>query len=283
LDSPGFDPGRDLHSESPEKFLGGLKILQFFLATSDLSLFMVPATQINMVAGQVATLELSVLYALNGAASVDRAIHDMMKDPEKGDSHFLPSILDLKNYVVSKVTVAMAGDGEKQKQRSEYSGTVVWDKMRFVITKIDEVFAQQQVGLGAVNMNEQYYELGRLLGKNLTILEPPTFAQTMAIGLPEHQRPNGSGPQVGDLRSLLDLIKSLNSETSYMARLEASIQTMCLELKSAIKASWYNLISPKQWMSSDDAKLDSVYRRSCGRLKRNKNGGQRGFHFGNDF
>lgn len=50
-----------------EKFLGNLKILQLFYSMSDLSLFMTPATQINMVSNQIATLELSVLYSLHGA------------------------------------------------------------------------------------------------------------------------------------------------------------------------------------------------------------------------
>lgn len=60
-----------------------------------------------------------------------------------------------------------------------------------------------------------------------------------------------------------------------MSRLEHSIQTMCLDLQSAIKgkeillamgkliiwlASWSNWISPKQWMSSDINLLQDIYR-----------------------
>lgn len=79
---------------------------------------------------------------------------------------------------------------------------------------LDEVFVNQPVG----NLHEQFFELGRLLGKNLTYLEAPTFSQCMAIGLPEHQLRGHSASsdeaRTGDLKVLLDLIRSLNSESS---------------------------------------------------------------------
>lgn len=65
LDSPGFDYTKE-NEHAMEKFLGNLKILQLFYSMSDLSLFMTPATHINMVSNQIATLELSVLYSLHG-------------------------------------------------------------------------------------------------------------------------------------------------------------------------------------------------------------------------
>lgn len=71
------------------------------------------------------------------------------------------------------------------------------------------MFVNQPVG----NLHEQFYELGRLLGKNLTYLEAPTFSQCIAIALPEHQMKT-SEPKTGDLKILMDLIRSLNSESS---------------------------------------------------------------------
>lgn len=268
LDSPGFDYTKE-NEHAMEKFLGNLKILQLFYSMSDLSLFMTPATHINMVSNQIATLELSVLYSLHGAEYVDKLLHEILAAPSTNSgapTHLIPSIVDIKNYVVQKFASATSSvDGKK----AEYKGTVVWDKIRFVLTKIDEVFVNQPVG----NLHEQFFELGRLLGKNLTYLEAPTFSQCMAIGLPEHQlRSSPSSDhdptKTGDLKVLLDLIRSLNSESSYMGRLEASVQMMCLELQSAIKASWSTWISPKQWMSSDTAQLNDIYRRSCLRLKK---------------
>ena len=157
-----------------EKFLGNLKILQLFYSMSDLSLFMTPATHINMVSNQIATLELSVLYSLHGAeyptkllskAStyishihihvhvyvlryivcfdwyvryVDKLLHEILAAPSSSNSgaptHLIPSIVDIKNYVVQRfVHATSAGDGGK---KAEYKGTVVWDKIRFVLTKI---------------------------------------------------------------------------------------------------------------------------------------------------
>jgi hypothetical protein len=266
LDSPGFDYTKEDHAM--EKFLGNLKILQLFYSMSDLSLFMTPATHINMVSNQIATLELSVLYSLHGAEYVDKLLHEILTAPASATgnapTHLIPSIVDIKNYVVQRFTHTASGLDSK---KAEYKGTVVWDKIRFVLTKIDEVFVNQPVG---GNLNEQFYELGRLLGKNLTYLEAPTFSQCLAIGLPEHQQQQlpKDDAKTGDLKALMDLIRSLNSESSYMSRLEASVQMMCLELQSAIKASWSTWISPKQWMSSDTAQLQDIYRRSCLRLKK---------------
>jgi len=269
LDSPGFDYTKE-NDHAMEKFLGNLKILQLFYSMSDLSLFMTPATHINMVSNQIATLELSVLYSLHGAEYVDKLLHEILTAPAPGNAaptHLIPSIVDIKNYVVQRFMQA-ASSAVSESKKAEYKGTVVWDKIRFVLTKIDEVFVNQPVG----NLHEQFYELGRLLGKNLTYLEAPTFSQCLAIGLPEHQSKGGpsheNDAKMGDLKVLMDLIRSLNSESSYMGRLEASVQMMCLELQSAIKASWSTWISPKQWMSSDTAQLQDIYRRSCLRLKK---------------
>lgn len=77
---------------------------------------------------------------------------------------------------------------------------------------------------GTPNLNEQYFELGRLLGKNLLYLEPPTFAQCLAIALPEHQHPGGH-KHTGDLVQLLHLIKSLNSESSCINKFKSSWAT----------------------------------------------------------
>jgi len=267
LDSPGFDYTKE-NEHAMEKFLGNLKILQLFYSMSDLSLFMTPATHINMVSNQIATLELSVLYSLHGAEYVDKLLHEILTAPASttgnAPTHLIPSIVDIKNYVVQRFisTASTSLDSKK----AEYKGTVVWDKIRFVLTKIDEVFVNQPVG----NLHEQFYELGRLLGKNLTYLEAPTFSQCLAIGLPEHQAKGSEDSKTGDLKALMDLIRSLNSESSYMSRLEASVQMMCLELQSAIKASWSTWISPKQWMSSDTTQLQDIYRRSCLRLKKNE-------------
>jgi hypothetical protein len=77
------------------------------------------------------------------------------------------------------------------------------------------------------SLNEQFYELGRLLGKHLTVLESPTFAQCMTIGLPEHQT-NADQPITGDLDSLLGLIQSLNSESSYIIEVRGGVVFLSL-------------------------------------------------------
>jgi hypothetical protein len=70
IDSPGFDSGDDYH-QLADDFLGNLRLLQFLINMSDFTLYMVPATQLNMVSTQIAMLELAILYAIHGASAMN--------------------------------------------------------------------------------------------------------------------------------------------------------------------------------------------------------------------
>lgn len=67
---------------------------------------------------------------------MDKLLHEILAAPSSSSgapTHLIPSIVDIKNYVVQKFAHATSSvDGKK----AEYKGTVVWDKIRFVLTKI---------------------------------------------------------------------------------------------------------------------------------------------------
>eukprot|EP01133_Synstelium_polycarpum_P015332 gene15332-18171_t len=203
LDSPGFESKNE---SNPENLLGNIKVIQFFYATSDLTLFMMPAKNISLVSPQV-----------------DASLN------------------------------------------CEYVGTLVWDKIRFMLTQIDDIQGTEET-----NLREQYFELGRLLGKSLTFLDPPTFTQCMAIALPfdkTFRSPEERKQKTGDLDPLLNFIRSLNSESSYHLRLETAIQEMSISLVPHIQNSWKNYLDLNQWISSDSACVDLIKDRSNARIR----------------
>lgn len=60
---------------------------------STFSLFMIPAAQMNMVAGQIATLELSVLYSIHGVEYVDKVLNELLSSSTSSPGlSLLPSI-----------------------------------------------------------------------------------------------------------------------------------------------------------------------------------------------
>jgi len=149
---------------------------------------------------------------------------------------------------------------------SIYRGTAVWSKTLFILSKIDLI--QITADGRERKEREQYYELGRLFGKSFHYLECPTFDQCIAIGLPEHQTHNGP-PFTGDLQLLKQKLVGKDSQAPYVHRLEEAIQSMCTDLKEAIKSSWskYALI---QWVSDDGQAVELLYKNSKERAKVSK-------------
>lgn len=245
IDSPGFDPALGQEREVLEKFLGNLKILQFIFTMSDHTLFFVPATQLNMVASQLGLLELSVLYSIHGADFMQKLLKEL-NTPQTTSSSWFPTAGDLKDMVMKKLL--------QEEPEFTYKGNSVWDKIKFVMSKIDEIL------INGGTLSEQYYELGRLFGRHLTHMEPPTFSQCVAIGLPRQGSPKNPS-LCGDLDALLTGLSTLTATSSFEKRLNEAMIECCGSLQLAIQSSW-----GAQWYSNDLNLVQAIQRRAQRRL-----------------
>jgi len=251
IDSPGFTAETQI-----AKLKGNLEILQYMYSLSDLTLFFIASDSINLVASQISMLELSILYAFHGQTHFAQTLTEMLatKDPS-----FSFSVTDLFSAVMRKIRQSPS------KQNSTYDGTSYWDKVKFILSKIDNV-TMRCVCEKEIRPEAQFFELGTTLGRNLRFLKPPVFDQCFAIAIPEQQTFRTKKDQIhrldddkldepntkisdrkkrpsdtivtGDLDRLVSSISSLNFYDSYSVRLDSSIQKMCGELEEKIKESW---------------------------------------------
>eukprot|EP00011_Vannellida_sp_DIVA3-517-6-12_P015199 CAMPEP_0114627266 /NCGR_PEP_ID=MMETSP0168-20121206/12209_1 /TAXON_ID=95228 ORGANISM="Vannella sp., Strain DIVA3 517/6/12" /NCGR_SAMPLE_ID=MMETSP0168 /ASSEMBLY_ACC=CAM_ASM_000044 /LENGTH=453 /DNA_ID=CAMNT_0001838597 /DNA_START=226 /DNA_END=1587 /DNA_ORIENTATION=+ len=176
IDSPGFTAESDL-----VKLKGNLEVLQYLYTLADLTLFCIPSDSINLVSSQVAMLELSILYAVHGENHFTKALDALLSAPENngGGGLFSFGISDLFNVISRKLRSV------SDEQPTAYDGSVYWDKVKFVLTKIDR--CNSACKCGQVRPEAQYFELGTMLGKNLRFLKAPVFDQCFAVALPEQQ------------------------------------------------------------------------------------------------
>jgi len=282
IDSPGFTAETQIG-----KLRGNLEILQYMYTLSDLTLFFIASESINLVASQISMLELSILYAFHGETQFAQTLTDMIavKDPS-----FSFSVTDLFSAVVRKLKQSPTTG------KSAYDGTSYWDKVKFILSKIDNV-TMRCVCEKEIRPEAQFFELGTTLGKNLRFLKPPVFDQCFAIAIPEQQtyqtkldhvnylrdenparkgnvdtserklagrRKKGDAIVTGDLDRLVGAIASLNFFDSFVVRLDASIQKMCEELQSKIKASWsYTTFLAR----SDATAVTEIYNKSKSRSR----------------
>jgi hypothetical protein len=119
IDSPGFDPALGPERDILEKFLGNLKILQFIYSMSDQTLFFIPATQLNLVASQLAMLELSVMYSIHGSSYMKQ----LLKDGSSNQS-WLPSVAELKGLFARKLQHEEPGFSYKGRQPTDAQETL---------------------------------------------------------------------------------------------------------------------------------------------------------------
>jgi len=275
IDSPGFTAETEIG-----KLRGNLEILQYMYSLSDLTLFFIASDSINLVSSQISMLELSILYAFHGESQFTQTLTDMLAVK---DSSFSFSVTDLFSAVVRKLKSA------PNKEGSTYDGTAYWNKVKFILSKIDNV-TMRCVCEKEIRPEAQFFELGTTLGKNLKFLKPPVFDQCFAIAIPEQQtyqtkldhvhylqdedpklqsqgqsrrlaKPRRGGDTIitADLHRLIGAIASLNFYDSFVVRLESSIQMMCEELLAAIKSSW----SYATFLARKDANtVRDIYNRS---------------------
>lgn len=256
IDSPGFDPALGPERDILEKFLGNLKILQFIYSMSDQTLFFIPATQLNLVASQLAMLELSVMYSIHGSGYMKQ----LLKDSSSNQS-WLPSVAELKGLFARKLQHEEPGFSYKGTPIALMrTGNSVWDRVKFVMSKIDEVLSN------GGRLDAQYFELGRLLGRHLTHMEPPTFSQCAAIGLPGHTRPGPkkaqeAGRLSGDLDHLMEALRTRSATSSFETRMTEALLECGVAIQLAVSGSW-----GAQWYSSDLALVKAIIRRLERRL-----------------
>jgi len=248
IDSPGFTAQAEV-----KQFLGNLEVLQFLYKISDLTVFFIPSESINLVASQIHMLELSILYAFQGPLRFKTLVKSTLKDREESFRFRVSDLFQLlaRQWLTSK----------KEPELGEYEGTHYFDRIRFVITKIDRVY-EKKGGAGISAAEAQFYELGTVLGRNLKFLKPPTFQHCFAISIPSQLGPSfkEEAPPTRDLPRLLSLIYSVNYYSNHLRRLEGAIQVMCGELRGEIEASWYH--TARVLTSADVAIVDRCYERS---------------------
>jgi len=240
IDSPGFTAETQLG-----KLRGNLSILKYIYNLADLTLFCIPAESIALISSQVNMLELSLLYAFHGEDTMNSVLETLQND--KG-SNISFGVSDIFAVMMRQWTKS-----PKSAPNMKYEGANYWEKVRFVLTKIDRVKG---------NAEAQFFELGIALGRNLKYLTPPVFDQCFAIGLPEQQ--DTEVKITKDLNRLKQSISSHNFYDSYLNRLEAAIQRMCDDLKKHVNDSWYAAMYTwtKSMVSNDLTLIETIYLQS---------------------
>lgn len=252
IDSPGFTAESDAR-----KLEGNLRILQFIYQLSQLTLFCICSDSLSLVAGQVHLLELSLIYSFHGDAhaKIDQSI--AVHDQHLGKSAF--TISSFYTIIAAQLGLGFGSSSSSTTPAlpTDYTGASHWDKIRFVMTKMDRV-AEPALRKGA-GAEAAFYELGIVLATNLKTMRPPVFSQCLAISLPGHSSPDDTR----DLPLLLSEIRALNLFSSTRDRLEASIQAMCDDLRAAIKTSFMGGALSFQ----DKALVETLYAESLERCK----------------
>jgi len=220
-------------------FLGNLKVLQALYKLSDISLFFVPATQLNMVSNQLAILELSILYSLVGMEKMEQLIQSSLRNQEEEDFGMLSNL-------IKKLGGRVFGGVDD----SVYQGTAVWEKTLFILSKIDLLQPSEDA------MRHIYYELGVLIRKSFTYLPNPVADSILTLALPEKSvRETHS-----HIKSLNEKLRALSMQSPFEKRVEVSIQGMCNELKKTVSQSW------AKYYSHDITEIDRILERSVKRM-----------------
>jgi len=239
IDSPGFSSEK-IGSELTENFLGNLKILQALYNLSDITLFFMPATQLNLISNQLTILELSVILSMIGPEKMESVLQVPMKSYSDDEVSIFSSIM---KKLGSKI---FGQNGDTLLQT-----TAVWEKTLFVLSKVDLLSATEET-----TMRHTYYELGGLLRKSFVHLPIPVPDNILTLSLPE----KSVRKTQSHINQLHDKIKAI-SQYPFEKRVEKSIQDMCIELKKLVAQSWV------KYFSYDVTEIDKILQRSVNRMK----------------
>ena len=111
------------------------------------------------------------------------------------------------------------------------AGTARWQKTFFVLSRADEVLAQDPSASGQL-----FYELGVAFGRRLNYLENPTFARIALLGLPEKQ--GREDPVVGFLEDFKRYLARQSLDSSYNHSRDDAIIQMCDQIEQSMKSGW---------------------------------------------
>jgi len=233
IDSPGFSSEK-VGSELAESYLGNLKILQALFNLSDITLFFMPATQLNLISNQLTILELSILLSMLGTEKMESILQAPVK-PEDNESLFSSLLKKFNN---------------KGANSDFLQTTAVWEKVLFILSKIDLLTTNDE------SLRHTYYELGGLMRKSFSYLPIPVPDNILTLSLPEKSVRETSS----NLTVLTDKIKAL-SLFPFEKRVEKSVQDMCLQLKKLVAQSW------AKYFSYDVSEIDKILDRSLKRTQ----------------
>eukprot|EP00013_Stygamoeba_regulata_P004858 CAMPEP_0177633112 /NCGR_PEP_ID=MMETSP0447-20121125/2659_1 /TAXON_ID=0 /ORGANISM="Stygamoeba regulata, Strain BSH-02190019" /LENGTH=539 /DNA_ID=CAMNT_0019134741 /DNA_START=68 /DNA_END=1684 /DNA_ORIENTATION=- len=193
IDSPGFT------SDAPlSQMRANVDALHRLVRVADACVFLLAADTLNLCAPQVNLLEVAVLCAVYGHRAFEGALdvwesgcQVQQRTPQAAP--LLPSITD----IASAMARSLFGD-KAVEEKDKYSGNVCWDKVKFVITKMDNVSSVRCCRVcpcphHRTDAEAQFFELGVILGQTLKHFKPPVFTNCFAVALPAPWGRAGSG------------------------------------------------------------------------------------------
>ena len=225
-----------------EKFKANIEVLDFFYKKSSLVLFFLSPNHLLSIGNSLYMLQLTVidqetrekLYSqvykqLQLASMEENASKEPTSKPSGSSDSIVTTIgktllsnmiggcysvleSNFKNLVSSASSLYSASS---KKSQDFYFGSSIYDKLYFVINKIDTV----------KNTNYCYFELGCSIGRNFKFLPLPTSSRVLNIGCPNEIRNqvalNSNIPRrdvnidhinLGDLQQLERIMDALRDE-----------------------------------------------------------------------
>lgn len=276
-----------------------IELMQLFNLLSDKILFLIPYHAVHNCTEQLATFELSIVCSFdngglmeekisevreaqverqererqqafqNTPAGVGLSIMNMVLTPVLGFS--FETVRSLGSYVYSSI----GGTTDiRKKNKAAILGNEMWEKTRFIVTKIDEFYDNVQ-GDPQVAERQLFYSLGRAFSGRKYI-EAPTFDRFIPIGLPERRlrsrsslRPTGAAPSselndkrlTGDLLMFKASLLKEASDFSYDKRLDQAIVCMCEQLEALQKQkNTFLAHAERYWQDPTAARLRAFSR-----------------------
>ncbi|EFC44379.1 predicted protein [Naegleria gruberi] len=274
IDTPGFNGSMNL---DVEKFKANIEVLEFFYKNSSLVLFLLSPAHLLSIGNSLYMLQLTIIdqetreklykHVYSQLQITDNTLQNgnnvQQPTPSSGGlvSSISKTVLDtLLSGCYSALesnfkSITSLYSGGPKKQKDYYFGSSIYDKLYFVINKIDTV----------KNVNYCHFELGCSIGRNFKFLPLPTASRVLCIACPNEIRSqiastsfikrkdvNLANVNFGDLHQLEKIINTLRDEKQIQLTFINHIQYMF----EKIQAKHQNMNYYNQYM------LGTVYERA---------------------
>lgn len=212
IDSKGIDANmtRDLldhgakSDREAQQLATEVRLMQLFIKIADTVLFLLPYSELHNIHAQLALFELSLICSVDSRFYSDRVKELNAPAPRNG---FLRDVVDaLLEQPIELAKNLVAYLQPRSPPDDVVVGNERWAKVRFVVSKVDELYARHAANM-RVEEQQLFYSLGRAFGRALRYLEPPTLASFMLFGLPEKQREGVRCPIASFFRLTRDAAK----------------------------------------------------------------------------